>query len=202
MEITADNRTGFTDKMRIKYLMRDIIATLIIFFFLTVLKLHPPVLHEYPINNNSLIEHTHSFSASRRCFRNFFRGNSRTKQRSTGLWNMQRSYLFIAFWSLIVTLKPTWFFPWFPPIVQSEQVDSSWGKLEPVCRLQLTDSTENYVVYYGHRLRIFSFRFWLYPVGGYQTYIFSADFRTHVFICHASPSNKVHVFNFVFIYFI
>ncbi len=43
------------------------------------------------------------------------------------------------------------FCPDFSPILQSEQVDASWGKSEPVCRLQLTDSTENLVVYYGHR---------------------------------------------------
>ncbi len=49
----------------------------------------------------------------------------------------------------------TWFLPWFPLILQSEQFDASWGKAEPVCRLQLTDSTENHVVYYGHRLRFF-----------------------------------------------
>ncbi len=29
-----------------------------------------------------------------------------------------------------------------PPISQSEQVDASWGKSEPVCRLKLTDSTQ------------------------------------------------------------
>ncbi len=34
-----------------------------------VLKLQPPVLHEYPTHNNSLIEHADSFSASRRRFR-------------------------------------------------------------------------------------------------------------------------------------
>ncbi len=74
------------------------------------------------------------------------------------------------------------FCPDFPPILQSEQADASWGKSEPVCRLQLTDSTENRVVYDGHRLRFFSFRLWFYPVRGYQTcLIFSADFRTHVF---------------------
>ncbi len=38
-----------------------------------------------------------------------------------------------------------------PPILQSEQVDTSWGKSGQVCRLQLTDSTENLVVYDGHR---------------------------------------------------
>ncbi len=63
----------------------------------------------------------------------------------------------------------TQFLPWFPPILQSEQVDASWGKSEPVCRLLLTDSTENHVVYYDHRLRFFSFSLWFYPVGGYQT---------------------------------
>ncbi len=74
------------------------------------------------------------------------------------------------------------FCPDFPPILQSEEVDASWGKSEPVCRLHLTDSTENLIVYYGHRLRFFSFRFWLYRVGGYQTcLIFSADFRRHMF---------------------
>ncbi len=89
----------------------------------------------------------------------------------------------------------TRFLPWFPPILQSEQVDASWGKSEPVCRLLLTDSTEIPVVYYRHRLRFFSFSLWFYPVGGYQTcLIFSADFRTLiVLICHVSPSNKVHV---------
>ncbi len=40
----------------------------------------------------------------------------------------------------------------FAPILQFEQVDASWGKSEPVCRLQLTYSTENLVVYDGHRL--------------------------------------------------
>ncbi len=40
-----------------------------------VLKLQPPVLHEYPTHNNNLIEHADSFSASRRRFRNCFRGN-------------------------------------------------------------------------------------------------------------------------------
>ncbi len=70
----------------------------------------------------------------------------------------------------------------FPPILQSEQVDASWGKSEPVCRLQLTDSTENLVVYYGHRLLFFSFRLLFHPVGRYQTcLIFSVDFRTHMF---------------------
>ncbi len=39
----------------------------------------------------------------------------------------------------------------FAPILQFEQVDASWGKSELVCRLQLTYSTENLVVYYGHR---------------------------------------------------
>ncbi len=34
-------------------------------------------------------------------------------------------------------------------------VDASCGKSEPVCRLQLTDSTENHVVYDGHRLWFF-----------------------------------------------
>ncbi len=34
-----------------------------------VLKLRPPVLHENPTHNNSLIEHADSFSASRRRFR-------------------------------------------------------------------------------------------------------------------------------------
>ncbi len=72
------------------------------------------------------------------------------------------------------------FCPDFPPILQSDHVDASWGKSESVCRLHLTDSTENLVVYYGHRL--FSFRFWLNRVGGYQTcLIFSADFRRHMF---------------------
>ncbi len=70
----------------------------------------------------------------------------------------------------------------FPLILQSEQVDASWGKSEPVCRLQLTDSTENRVVYDGHSLQFFSFRLWFHPVGGYQTcLIFSADFRTYCF---------------------
>ncbi len=92
-------------------------------------------------------------------------------------------------------LKPWIHYAIFAMIVQSEQVDASWGKSEPVCRLQLTDSTENLVVYYGHWLWFFSFSLWFYPVGGYQTcLIVSADFRTLiVFICHASPSNKEHV---------
>jgi len=34
------------------------------------------------------------------------------------------------------------FCPDFPPILQSEQVDASWGKSKPVCRLKLTDSTK------------------------------------------------------------
>ncbi len=44
----------------------------------------------------------------------------------------------------------------FLPRWQSDQVDASWGKSEPVCRLQLTDSSENLVVYYGHRLDFFA----------------------------------------------
>ncbi len=47
------------------------------------------------------------------------------------------------------------FCPDSPPIAQSEQVDASWGKSEPVCRLQLNDYTEHLVVCYGHRLRLF-----------------------------------------------
>ncbi len=59
--------------------------------------------------------------------------------------------------SVMATVTKAWntlrdFCPDFPPILQSEQVDASWGKSEPVCRLLLTDSTENHVVYYGHRL--------------------------------------------------
>ncbi len=83
-------------------------------------------------------------------------------------------------WCWWIFLVKAWnilreFCPDFPPILQSEQVAASWGKSEPVCRLQLTDSTENHVVYDGHRL-------WFYPVGWYQTcLIFSADFRTHMF---------------------
>ncbi len=42
--------------------------------------------------------------------------------------------------------------PGIHSILQPEQVDASWGKSEPVCRLQLTDSTENHGVYDGHRL--------------------------------------------------
>ncbi len=45
-------------------------------------------------------------------------------------------------------LKPGRHYAIFAP---SDQVDASWGKSEPVCRLQLTDSSEN-LVYYGHRL--------------------------------------------------
>ncbi len=46
----------------------------------------------------------------------------------------------------------------------------------------MTDLTENLVVYYGHRLRFFSFRLWFHPVGGYQTcLIFSADFKIRMF---------------------
>ncbi len=46
----------------------------------------------------------------------------------------------------------------------------------------MTDLTENHVVYYGHRLRFFSFRLWFHPVGGYQTcLIFSADFKIRMF---------------------
>ncbi len=77
-------------------------------------------------------------------------------------------------WSLNICIQyPAWntlcdFCPDFPPILQSEQVDASWGKSEPVCRLQLTDSTENLVVYDGHRLVFFSFSLWFYPVRGYQ----------------------------------
>ncbi len=47
------------------------------------------------------------------------------------------------------------FWPDFPLILQSEQADASWGKSEPVCRLQLTDTTANLVVYCGRRLRFF-----------------------------------------------
>ncbi len=84
--------------------------------------------------------------------------------------------------SFFLRLKPGIHYAIFALILQSEQVDASWGKLEPVCRQQLTDSTEYLVVYYGHRLKYFSFSLWLYPVGGYQTcLIFSADFRTHMF---------------------
>ncbi len=64
----------------------------------------------------------------------------------------------------------TRFLPWFSPdFTVWTSWQASWGKSEPVRRLQLTDSTENLVVYYGHRLRFFSFRLWLYPVGEYQT---------------------------------
>ncbi len=52
-----------------------------------------------------------------------------------------------------ILLKPGIHYPIFAPIFQSEQVYAIWGKSEPVCRLQLTDSTENLVVFYGHRLQ-------------------------------------------------
>ncbi len=46
---------------------------------------------------------------------------------------------------------------------------------------QIPQKNQGRLVYYGHR-RFFSFRLWLYPVGGYQTcLIFSADFRTCMF---------------------
>ncbi len=49
------------------------------------------------------------------------------------------------------SLKPGIHYAIFAPILQSEKVDTSGGKSEPVCRLQLTDSTEHHVVYDGHR---------------------------------------------------
>ncbi len=81
-----------------------------------------------------------------------------------------------------------------PPILQSEQVTLVEESQSQSADYIWHDSTENHVVYYGHRLRIFSFRLWFDPVGGDQTcLIFSADFRTHIFICYASPSIKEHV---------
>ncbi len=80
------------------------------------------------------------------------------------------------------------FLPWFPLILQSDQVDASWRKSGPVCRLQLTDSTENLVVYYGLQTLILSS---LRISNMFD--IFSLFQNTYVFICHASPSNKAHV---------
>ncbi len=59
-------------------------------------KQQPPVLHEYLTHNNSLIEHAHSFSASRRRFRDCFCGNSRTQQQLQH-WTLRRAALIFIY---------------------------------------------------------------------------------------------------------
>ncbi len=75
------------------------------------------------------------------------------------------------------------FLPWFLPDFSVWTSWCYWGKSETVCRLQLTDSTANLVVYYGHRLRLFSFRLWLSSRRISNTFdvFFFADFKTHMF---------------------
>ncbi len=75
------------------------------------------------------------------------------------------------------------FCPDFTLILQSEQVDASWGKSEPVS-WQIPQKISKCIM---SQTPIIRFRLWFYPVGGYQTcLIFSVDFRTHVVRFHLS----------------
>ncbi len=50
------------------------------------------------------------------------------------------------------------FFPDFPTILQSDQVDASWGKSETVCRLQLTDDKKSCSVLWSQTLFVWYFQ--------------------------------------------
>lgn len=75
-------------------------------------------------------------------------------------------------------------------------------KSELVCRFQVTDFIENYVVYDG-RFKKFFFKLWIHPVWGFQTCLIFWDlFRTQYthcffFIWHAYNTYTIHINEFL-----